>query len=914
MVTMKIKLYKDSAGGLLAEFLDGLNSVSQNNSNVNGVLVVLDNFELAPTEVLRIGYELESGAEVDDYTLMEDNGDGMYSAEMPPAVTRSDVSTKWLLGLQIASEWVTNDDYTGYLYKQNLVSPLPFTVNNAVRDLNGKYPTRGDLTALYKEAQAKIEKEEKNAEKIEALQAAPLIYNRPIDFGGKTLEQTTIFSSLSVSNFNRTPKVGDVFYAICMNIGENGVAYAFHCQVDSLSEDGATVSVTPYWDGNLAFVSEDLVSKVLDTAFTVSMQSKAIEEVKSVASSASIEASNANVDIFLMSMQLKEATAQHTSDIEGLRHDIINESHFRGYLLTNAEVQALTGNANDYAYSAESGTKWIFRPAPMRWVDSGVPVPDQSIPASDSSPLMDGEASAGQEGAYARGDHRHPSDTSKVSKTGDTMSGDLNIVNKDKGSVSRISHDRVGVYRCFFDVYGHFMDMYACTELRDGYLQQVVDNQLAQTRRINFPSVRYGEYDYGRPLVLDETLAALSDLEPIADKLDTVEEIAKGAQQAESFVSYAEMVEALRSEFLGGSDLTELKYKKGQSVYIETVDVPDLWVSRIEEDNFNPYTYTNDEAIVSAIATNGYIQVGHYRLARLENGKVIMSDYLRKIDVKNSNGIEVSPEGAVRLSPAFPAELRDRAYYKPVTGGNLDAALLYGLSENKLIPTEPQKNAMRAWLGVQPVNYNTPSGITGNGRILGMSGADIYEYFTCYGHLPYSVVITDNYGYLHINDPTQDDHPAPKAYADKITKYAEGVAATLDSKTKYTHYILGTGTYGNCKQLQVKPNSMVIFSSNGNVAGHVVGTIWNGSAFTANTDLLAGNTKGYILLIVTEADATGVCRIAYAVEGGSIISALPDFNIFPALVNSDGVALTLTVEDGSTREVVAMGESLVVTK
>lgn len=47
--------------------------------------------------------------------------------------------------------------------------------------------------------------------------------------------------------------------------------------------------------------------------------------------------------------------------------------------------------------------------------------------ASDATPQMDGVGSAGTGGNYSRGDHVHPSDTSKVNKSGDTMTGDLRI-------------------------------------------------------------------------------------------------------------------------------------------------------------------------------------------------------------------------------------------------------------------------------------------------------------------------------------------------------------------------------------------------------------------------------------------------------------------------------------------------------
>lgn len=101
-------------------------------------------------------------------------------------------------------------------------------------------------------------------------------------------------------------------------------------------------------------------------------------------------------------------------DINSILTRIIEESHFRGYLATNAKIQALQATPNDFAYSAESGTKWVYD-AENGWQDTGKAVPDQLTPASDSTPLMDGEASVGTENAYARGDHRHPTDETRAS-------------------------------------------------------------------------------------------------------------------------------------------------------------------------------------------------------------------------------------------------------------------------------------------------------------------------------------------------------------------------------------------------------------------------------------------------------------------------------------------------------------------
>ena len=107
--------------------------------------------------------------------------------------------------------------------------------------------------------------------------------------------------------------------------------------------------------------------------------------------------------------QIQDAEEWISSAIDGIREDIRNEAHFRGYVATNAEIQALPGTPNDYAYSAESGTVWIYQG--NAWTNSGRPVPDQSTPASNSTPLMDGTASAGIAESYARGDHVHPTDT-----------------------------------------------------------------------------------------------------------------------------------------------------------------------------------------------------------------------------------------------------------------------------------------------------------------------------------------------------------------------------------------------------------------------------------------------------------------------------------------------------------------------
>ena len=75
-------------------------------------------------------------------------------------------------------------------------------------------------------------------------------------------------------------------------------------------------------------------------------------------------------------------------------------------------------------------------------------------------------------------------------------------------------------------------------------------------------------------------------------------------------------------------------YNVGQNVMIITLEVPDLWISGIESTSV-PYTYTTDEAVTTALSTNGYVQVGYYKLSALETQKVDLTNYVTNTDYAN---------------------------------------------------------------------------------------------------------------------------------------------------------------------------------------------------------------------------------------------------------------------------------------
>lgn len=129
----------------------------------------------------------------------------------------------------------------------------------------------------------------------------------------------------------------------------------------------------------------------------------------------------------------------------------------------------------------------------------------------------------------------------------------------------------------------------------------------------------------GKQDITDNTLTTINKTVPTA--INEVNSIAKGANQALSFSNYSTMITAFNS-------LANNIYNVGQNVMIVTLEVPDLWISGIESTS-QAYTYTTDEAFTTSLNTNGYLQVGYYKLSALETQKVDLTDYATKNYVDN---------------------------------------------------------------------------------------------------------------------------------------------------------------------------------------------------------------------------------------------------------------------------------------
>lgn len=92
-----------------------------------------------------------------------------------------------------------------------------------------------------------------------------------------------------------------------------------------------------------------------------------------------------------------------------------------------------------------------------------------------------------------------------------------------------------------------------------------------------------------------------------------------GSNKAVVYADYSSMVMALNSASVDA-------YAVGQNIYIETLDVPDLWISGVSETS-TPYTYTNDSVFNLRLKNSGSVKVGYYTLSALETQKVDLSVY-----------------------------------------------------------------------------------------------------------------------------------------------------------------------------------------------------------------------------------------------------------------------------------------------
>lgn len=116
------------------------------------------------------------------------------------------------------------------------------------------------------------------------------------------------------------------------------------------------------------------------------------------------------------------------------------------------------------------------------------------------------------------------------------------------------------------------------------------------------------------------TYATKGELSTVENKANEAKSIAEGQARASSFASYAELVVALNSA-------TQTDYKIGDNFYIQTKNIPDLWVYSVEESSI-AYTYNSDDELINTIETYGFIQIGYFKLSALETAKIDLTGFV----------------------------------------------------------------------------------------------------------------------------------------------------------------------------------------------------------------------------------------------------------------------------------------------
>jgi hypothetical protein len=127
-----------------------------------------------------------------------------------------------------------------------------------------------------------------------------------------------------------------------------------------------------------------------------------------------------------------------------------------------------------------------------------------------------------------------------------------------------------------------------------------------------------------------ETARAIGEENVLRGRLDIIEPIAKSATQAISRMNYESCIWELNNAPIG-------EFTIGQSIMIDTLDVPDLWISNafLSEADYTAYTYTSDEDFVNELK-KGRVRIGHYSVSALETQKVDLTNYVEAYLGKNA--------------------------------------------------------------------------------------------------------------------------------------------------------------------------------------------------------------------------------------------------------------------------------------
>lgn len=127
------------------------------------------------------------------------------------------------------------------------------------------------------------------------------------------------------------------------------------------------------------------------------------------------------------------------------------------------------------------------------------------------------------------------------------------------------------------------------------------------------------------------------------EKANQAYTLAEGRSRSASYATIAAMQTALE-----GASNTQ--FKVGDNIFIEAVDVPDFWVSKVN-------TTKGTDKVPASGSFNSTYNVGYYTISKLETQKVDLSSYALKsyVDTQIANnssitGIEFTANNTIKLN------------------------------------------------------------------------------------------------------------------------------------------------------------------------------------------------------------------------------------------------------------------------
>lgn len=124
-----------------------------------------------------------------------------------------------------------------------------------------------------------------------------------------------------------------------------------------------------------------------------------------------------------------------------------------------------------------------------------------------------------------------------------------------------------------------------------------------------------------------------NELLAMHNRVNDLSAMLKLQDKAISFTSYSAVVDDFNFAATN-------KYHVGQTVFVNTRNVPDLWVYSVENTHVD-YNYSGDGAIVDALENNGTIQFGYYKLAPMETNKVVLDGVVNLDDMQTITGLKL---------------------------------------------------------------------------------------------------------------------------------------------------------------------------------------------------------------------------------------------------------------------------------